>query len=166
MKNLKTPLIVDVEASGFGPFSYPIEVGLALDQGQKYCSLVIPAPDWTHWDEQAESVHHVSRDILREYGKPIEAVAKELNRLLQNKIVYTDGWVVDKPWLDKLFYESRIRPEFTVSCLEMILSEEQMEIWHATKDRIEEEMDVQRHRASNDAYLIQKTWLKTRNGKA
>ena len=45
------PLIIDVEASGFGPLSYPIEVGLALSAGEKYCSLILPAADWTHYCE-------------------------------------------------------------------------------------------------------------------
>jgi hypothetical protein len=29
----RTPIIIDVEASGFGGHSYPIEVGVALDVG-------------------------------------------------------------------------------------------------------------------------------------
>ena len=49
-----TPTIIDVEASGFGPYSYPIEIGVALDNGDKYCTLILPAPAWTHWDEEAE----------------------------------------------------------------------------------------------------------------
>ena len=40
MLSADAPLIIDVEASGFGPTSYPIEIGLALDDGHKYCILV------------------------------------------------------------------------------------------------------------------------------
>lgn len=160
-KDRALPLIIDVEASGFGPDSYPIEIGVALDEGKKYCSLVLPAPDWTHWDDEAEKVHRVSRDILEEYGKPMQDVARELNDLLQNKTVYTDGWVVDKPWISKLFDTCRISAEFTTSSLEMILSEPQMEIWHETKDRITSGMDAKRHRASYDALVIQQTWAET-----
>ncbi len=160
------PIIIDIEASGFGPDSYPIEIGLALEEGDKYCTLVHPAPEWTHWDESAEKVHRVSRDILEEYGKPMDEVANELNALLQNKTVYTDGWVVDKPWISKMFDAVGIAPQFTTSSLEMILSEEQMEIWHATKDGILEQMEKKRHRASLDALVIQKTWAETRQGNA
>ena len=51
------PAVLDVEASGFGRESYPIEVGYVLSGGQTYCSLIRPLPEWTHWDPQAERVH-------------------------------------------------------------------------------------------------------------
>ena len=65
MRSSDRPLIVDVEASGFGSASYPIEIGLALDEGLKYCTLVQPAPGWTHWDDEAQKVHRIPRDMLR-----------------------------------------------------------------------------------------------------
>ena len=159
-----TPTIIDVEASGFGPYSYPIEIGVALDNGDKYCTLILPAPAWTHWDEEAEKVHRISRDILQLYGKPMVEVARELNEILAGKTVYTDGWVVDKPWILKLFDECGITPDFSTSTLELILTESQMENWHDTKDALLGEMNLQRHRASYDAYVIQQTWVRTRDG--
>ena len=155
------PYIIDVEASGFGPTSYPIEIGLALENDEKYCTLILPADDWTHWDEEAERVHRVPRDILETYGKPLKEVAQELNDLLKGKTVYSDGWVVDKPWIIKLFYEAKIEPSFNTSPLEMILNESQMEKWHESKDKIIEKLGLKRHRASYDAYIIQQTWLST-----
>ena len=47
MRKAATPLIIDVEASGFGATSYPIEVGVALDGRDNFCSLILPASDWT-----------------------------------------------------------------------------------------------------------------------
>ena len=155
------PLIVDVEASGFGGESYPIEVGLALEDGSKFCTLIAPAPDWTHWDDDAEKVHRVSRDILETYGKPMQEVAEFLNTILAGKTVYTDGWVVDKPWLTTLFHAAGMQMDFTVSSLEMILSPEQMEIWHDTKDKVIDDMELKRHRASYDAMIIQETYKRT-----
>lgn len=156
------PLIIDVEASGFGPHSYPIEVGVALDGGLKYCALVSPAPEWTHWDPEAEKIHRISRDVLETYGRPREAVANQLNELLASRTVYTDGWVVDKPWLSLLFQSVRIPMRFQVSALEMILSEQQMALWHAEKDRVAAGLDLSRHRASHDAWIIQETYRRTR----
>ncbi|WDP84202.1 MAG: hypothetical protein HUN05_02695 [Desulfobacter sp.] len=68
-KNKKTirPYIVDVEASGFGSQSYPIEIGLALGPDTRYCSLIIPSPQWTHWDKAAEKTHAISRDLLARF---------------------------------------------------------------------------------------------------
>ena len=70
MARTDRPLIVDVEASGLGAHSYPIEVGVALEEDRKYCSLILPGPQWTHWDDDAEKVHRITRDILATYGKP------------------------------------------------------------------------------------------------
>ncbi len=161
MARPENPLIIDVEASGFGGHSYPIEIGLALEDGRKFCTLILPAPDWTHWDEGAERVHRISRDILEAYGKPLEDVAAFLNELLHGKTVYSDGWVVDKPWLTTLFHVAGLDPEFQISPLEAILSEEQMAAWHETKDRVIDEMELKRHRASLDAVIIQETYKRT-----
>ena len=161
MAQPQEPLIVDVEASGFGGDSYPIEIGLALQDGSKFCTLIAPAPDWTHWDDEAETVHRISRDILETYGKPMQDVAHFLNDILAGKTVYTDGWVVDKPWLTRLFHAAGVDMDFTVSSLEMILSPEQMEVWHDTKDQVVEDMELKRHRASYDALIIQETYKRT-----
>jgi hypothetical protein len=156
------PLIVDVEASGFGGTSYPIEVGVALDDGHKYCTLVHPQPDWTHWDAEAERVHRISRDLLETYGRSARDVAETLNELLATRTVYTDGWVVDKPWLATLFHSARVEMRFRVSPLEMILTESQMEQWHGEKARVLASLDLSRHRASHDAWVIQETYSRTR----
>ena len=161
MRALKKPIIIDVEASGLGAVSYPIEVGIALDDDTKYCSLILPAPDWEHWDNDAEKVHRITRDILQTYGKPIREVTSQLNELLEGKTVYTDGWVVDKPWLTTLYFEAQMDMSFRVSPLEMILSERQMERWHDTKDRILAAVKNHRHRASFDAWIIQETYTRT-----
>ena len=92
MQKIARPFIIDIEASGFGPHGYPIEVGLALEPGTKFCRLIAPAPDWTHWDAAAEEVHRVPRDILETYGQPATQVALDLNELLGNSTVFSDGW--------------------------------------------------------------------------
>jgi hypothetical protein len=161
MPSADRPLIVDVEASGFGGSSYPIEIGLALDDGHKYCTLILPEQDWTHWDVEAERVHRIPRDVLETYGRPGHAVAETLNELLTGRTVYTDGWVVDKPWLTTLFHAARTPMRFCVSPLEMILSEAQMAGWHREKDEVAASMDLSRHRASHDAWIIQETYRRT-----
>jgi hypothetical protein len=163
MLRKRPPAIIDIEASGFGAHSYPIEVGVAFTDGTKYCALILPQQDWTHWDQGAEKVHRISRDILETYGKPINEVAAKLNELLREQTAYSDGWVVDKTWLDRLFYAGGIPCEFSFSSLEMILSEPQMEIWHPTKDVILLELGDKRHRASFDAYVVQQTYERTWN---
>lgn len=163
MRQPAQPYIIDIEASGFGPHSYPIEVGLALEPRTKYCSLIAPAPGWTHWDAAAELVHRVPRDILETYGKTPTEVALSLNQLLGDSTVYSDGWVVDQPWLTQLFSRAAVAQQFRISPLEMILSEYQMEVWHAVKDEVVRELALSRHRASFDALIIQQTYIRTRH---
>ncbi len=162
MPQPELPLIIDVEASGFGAGSYPIEIGLALEPEHRYCSLIRPAEHWTHWCEEAEGYHHISRELLFAHGREPETVAADINRLLAGLTVYSDGWVVDKPWVIRLFEQARMSMEFRLSALEMILSEAQMAIWHRTREQVIGELNIRRHRASNDALIIQQTWLRTR----
>ncbi|WP_221893826.1 hypothetical protein [Bathymodiolus japonicus methanotrophic gill symbiont] len=85
---------------------------------------------------EAEQVHHINRDILQTRGKPARQVATEVNEFLQGEIVYSDGWVVDKPWLIELYTAAGIGHSFPISALEYILTEPQMALWHETKNRV------------------------------
>ncbi len=156
------PNIIDFEASGLAFDSYPIEVGVVLDTGQKYCSLIKPANDWCHWDQKAENIHGLCLEIVHAHGKPIATVAKELNAFIGEGTVFSDGWVVDKPWLSKLYYRCGMTPSFFLSPLEIILKEEQMAIWHQTKLQVISDLALTRHRASTDAHIIQETYFRTR----
>ena len=158
---IATPTIIDVEASGFGPQGYPIEVGVALASGATHCYLVLPRADWTYWDKAAEQVHHITRDSLEAYGRPLEEIAHALNAVIDTNTAFSDGWEVDSPWLNQLFYSAGIAPRFRLSALDYILSEAQMSLWHETKAQIIAEMDIKRHRASLDALIIQKTYERT-----
>ncbi|WP_022666302.1 hypothetical protein [Desulfospira joergensenii] len=161
MKKNFRPFIIDVEASGFGQLSYPIEIGLAMEPDHRYCKLILPTRKWTHWDRKAEAVHKIPRKVLYRHGSPPKKVAEELNRLLDGSVVYTDGWSVDKPWVTRLFEAAGLRRQFSVSPLERILSEDQMEIWHETQTGIIEKFSLTRHRASTDAFIVQETYVMT-----
>ncbi|MEP1448821.1 MAG: exonuclease domain-containing protein [Paraglaciecola sp.] len=158
---LHIPNIIDVEASGFGAASYPIEVGVINQAGERFCCLIKPQQDWTHWDTRAESLHGISRQVLAEKGLVVQEVCSQLNQFLAGQVVYSDGWVVDDTWLIKLFNAAKMVMKFHVSSLEMILKEIQMPLWHDTKETLFQQMQEQRHRASSDAALIQKTFVTT-----
>ena len=97
------PFVIDLEASGFGRSSYPIEVGAVLGDGTPHCFLIRPEPEWMHWDVHAEAVHGIPRRTLEQRGVPVAEVATRLNQLLGEQTVYTDGWGFDWTWLAKLF---------------------------------------------------------------
>lgn len=156
------PCIIDIEASGFGPDSYPIEVGVVMGDDARFCRLIKPAPDWTFWSPEAEEQHKISRKSIVNYGSDPRAVATQLNDFLRNKTVYSDGWVVDGPWLITLFDTAKISMQFRVSPLEMILSEGQMKVWHRVKETVQKKLSLDRHRATNDALVIQQTYILTK----
>ncbi len=156
------PAILDIEASGFGADSYPIEVGLVKADGQRYCRLIQPLPNWTHWTHEAESLHGITRELLHSNGGEIVEICQQLNQLLEGTTIYCDGWVVDYPWLIKLFAASGQSMKFTCSPLEAILNESQMDIWHEEKARLCAESGCERHRASSDAEMIQRLYVVTR----
>lgn len=156
------PTILDVEASGFGAASYPIEIGVVRYDGAKWCKLIRPFDDWVHWDKKAEALHGISLEMLNTHGVEPVRVCRELNSFLGNTIAYSDGWVVDNPWLIKLYAAAQIDMLFSCRALEYILKQGQMDIWHQEKNRLAKELDTRRHRASADALLIQQTYAQTR----
>ncbi|MBK7049745.1 MAG: hypothetical protein KBF98_08715 [Rhodoferax sp.] len=157
---IEAPTVVDVEASGFGRASYPIEVGFVLPNGHSFCSLIYPEPEWTHWDPQAETIHHISRELLLKKGHPACEVAHLLNSQLRGQTVYTDGWANDYSWLGRLFDVADLSPAFKLENLRVLLKEDEAERWHAVKSEVAHERGPQRHRASADARLLQLTLLR------
>lgn len=157
MDTYNTPIIIDVEASGFGRGSYPIEVGLALADGSRHCYLVIPARNWNHWDDEAEKIHGISREALFSHGRPVQDIAWRLNELLHNRQVYSDAWSHDMSWLGKLYDAANMHQTFRIGDIAELIDEEQRRRWDATKSSVMASLDLQRHRASGDARILQET---------
>lgn len=154
------PVFIDVEASGFGAGSYPIEVGCALDDASTRCYLIQPMPDWTGWDESAEAVHRISRDLLKQRGRDPLEVARELNVLLGGRKVYSDAWGQDMSWLGRLYEACGICQRFALGSVRELLSDAQAACWHQTKCAVLEELNLTRHRASSDALVLQTTFTR------
>jgi hypothetical protein len=154
--------MLDIEASGFGRNSYPIEVGYVLPDGQAFCTLIRPEPEWTHWDPAAERLHRISRDLVLTRGRPATEVARLLNARLLGQTVYSDGWANDYSWIGALFDVAEMTPGFRVENLRALLQEAEADRWHAVKQQITEELGMQRHRASTDARVLQLTLQRLR----
>lgn len=158
------PIVVDIEASGFGRGSYPLEIGVALPDGSRHCFLIAPARDWTHWDEGAEKLHGISRASLASHGRPLQDVAWRLNELLRNKTAYSDAWSFDLSWMGKLFDAANMHQAFRIAALTELLDEDQLDRWNTVKQKVTEELGLRRHRASGDARILQETWRRLREG--
>jgi hypothetical protein len=156
--DLAVPACLDMEASGFGRDSYPIEIGFVLGDGRAWCTLIRPADDWTHWDPAAERLHGISRDAALRHGREIGAVAAHLNRELAGLTLYCDGWAHDYAWLNRLYDAAGLVPAFRLDSLRSRLDDPQADRWHGVKQQVAGEMQGLRHRASTDAKVLQMTW--------
>ena len=156
------PTVIDVEASGFGRNSYPIEIGFVLPDGRTFCTLIQPQPAWTHWDRSAERVHHIARALIVQRGRPALEVAQLLNQQLDGRVVYSDGWANDYSWLGVLFDVAELSPRFKLENLRALLQDDEADRWYAVKQQVALERGPQRPRASADARLLQLTRLRLR----
>ncbi|MBL8352074.1 MAG: hypothetical protein JNL87_17395 [Burkholderiaceae bacterium] len=147
--------VIDIEASGFGRHSYPIEVGFVREDDRAWCTLIQPSAGWVHWDPAAQRVHGIPRDALRQHGRRPQEVAQRLNDELAGRTVYCDGWAHDYPWLGRLFDEADLAPSFRLESVNRLLDEAQL----AQLDRLRQDafavLGIERHRASSDARALQ-----------
>ena len=99
------PCFLDVEATGFGPESYPIEIAWSDASGAINRYLIDPTPiaGWTAWDVSAEQVHGIDRERLVRNGWAPEFVAERITEDLGGRTVYTDAPDYDARWLARLF---------------------------------------------------------------
>jgi hypothetical protein len=154
--------VLDVEASGFGRHSYPIEVGYVLPDGRSFCTLIRPADAWTHWDPSAEAVHHIPREAACRHGRSPKEVATLLNDRLRGLVLYSDGWAHDYAWLGALYEEAGMQPSFKLDSLRALLDDAQAASWHAVAEQVLRERPKDRHRASSDARRLQLTVMRLR----
>ena len=153
------PTILDIEASGFGPGSYPIEVGFVTSDGKAWCSLIRPEPDWRHWDASAAAMHGITREHIEQHGRSVADIAEALNTRLRGLTVYSDAWAHDYAWLNRIYESADRSPSFKLDNLRALLDEQQAAHWHEVKARLQGTLGSQRHRASADARLLQQTYL-------
>ena len=150
------PCVLDIEASGFGRHSYPIEVGYVLPDGRAACMLVRPAKAWTHWNAAAEQVHGITRSTLALHGREVREVAAALNHDLAGLTVYCDAWAHDYSWLAALFEEAGLSPAFKLESVCALLDEDRLSRLDAARCGAIVELGLTRHRASNDARALQR----------
>jgi hypothetical protein len=156
------PPILDIEASGFGLGSYPIEIGVVMPDARAWCSLVRPEPAWQHWDPNAAAVHNISREQLEQHGRTPQEIVQTLNEWLRGLVVYSDAWAHDYTWLNKLYDAANRSPSFRLENLRALLSDAEANRWHELKQSVAKQANLPRHRASGDAKLLQMTLMAMR----
>lgn len=145
-------IILDIEASGLDPESYPIEIAWQHRFNPVHFDtfLIRPEPTWHHWDSYAEEqIHHISRASLKLHGINALEAANRLNSALRGQRVYTDAINYDLRWMNKLFNESGIDAEFSMRDIELLLEPSKVQ---AFKDRLLKKSIL--HRALPDVRQI------------
>lgn len=155
---------IDVEASGLGPNSWPIEVGWTFDTGEPRSMLIKPCDKWsmTAWEKSAEKLHGISPTVLVTDGRePIEA-ALVLNAALGNAEVYSDAPDYDSYWLFRLYDAAGVRPNYRLHDLGDLLRP----IWPGEPADLVAEASKEAphiHRAADDARHLQEMYRIARN---
>ena len=107
---------IDLEASGLGVSSWPIEVGWCGVEGEATSLLIKPREEWVaqHWDDEAERLHGLSIAELQANGEEPKLVCAALNAALKGKRVFCDAPDWDGFWLYRLFGACNVRQEFSL----------------------------------------------------
>jgi hypothetical protein len=125
-------IVLDVEASGLGERSYPIEIAWqdSTNKNSYDTFLIRPDKTWNYWDEIAESsVHNISRIELSIEGITISEASRRLNAALAGKTVYSDASRLDQKWILTLFRLTTRNPTFEIrSIYELLPSVEHLNI--------------------------------------
>jgi DNA polymerase III epsilon subunit-like protein len=158
MPSSKTPTFIDFEASSLDLVSsYPIEVGVCLPDGETRSWLIKPHVLWRDWSEKAARIHGIPREKLELEGQEVSEVIEEMNALLKGG-VYCDAWAFDSFWLHRLFKAGKCKPSFELDSITSILDETQIDQWQDIRAGVIDKLQIVRHRAANDAYILHKTW--------
>ncbi|HSX85242.1 MAG TPA: hypothetical protein VLE50_07525 [Cellvibrio sp.] len=147
--------VIDIEASGFGRESYPIEIGIVLPDGTRYQSLVRPEANWLHWDKSAQDIHGISRPYLLKEGRPVQEICRDINAICNGMTLYSDCWVHDCHWFQALFNAAKMPALARCSAIEYLLDDEQQARYQRVKSRVASRLALPLHRALNDAVVIQ-----------
>jgi len=102
---VKNIAFIDLEASGLGASSWPIEVGWCFPDSAPETYLIRPSEDWSPaaWDENAEALHGVTLEMLQKEGADMIDVCKCLNEALARADVFSDAPDWDAFWLYRLY---------------------------------------------------------------
>lgn len=149
-----TILTIDFEASCLPKHgrSFPIEVGIA-GGGMSRSWLIRPHESWAGWDwtGEAEALHGLSLERVRNEGLPVDAVLDRLIAAMDGCRAVADS-VIDQYWLETLANAAGEAAPFVIDHVSMLLDE-----YGAGERRITSAVayaDARypvRHRAASDA---------------
>lgn len=147
-------VVLDVEASGLGHSSYPVEVAYASSSGREESYFIKPTSYWLEhgeWDENAERLHGLSHQQLLQQGDNIVSVALQLNKYLCGKLVMCHDLTFDGFWLTQLFKAANTSVTFHLIDLSELFDFWGEEKAHLYKEEYGKTLNTNEHRALPDA---------------
>lgn len=141
-------ICIDIEASGLGPRSYPIEIAWKCGlTGDKDSFLINPETgyNWTDWDSTAEDLHHIVVDELLAEGISVRQACERLNTRLEGKTVTSDAFDFDYFWIQRLYESAMMNPTFEMQGVDKVLGGGQL-----IQYRLVANAQVRKHRAMDD----------------
>lgn len=154
-----TAAFIDLEASGLGARSWPVEVGWAFADGGGGGFLLRPDPSWTDdaWDPRAERLHGIARETLVADGVDVRDAALRLNAAFAGVKVYSDAPDWDGFWLFRLYSAAGVRQGFALQDFGRLVRplagvREQSLLARAAR------LAPRRHRAEADALHLKTLW--------
>lgn len=100
-------VFLDFEASGLGPQSWPIELGVSWITSdlkvETYANLIKPAFDWGDdgWDDVSADIHGIPRSDL-DAAPSADVVARDFLTVLGDRIALSDAPGFERFWLETL----------------------------------------------------------------
>ncbi|MGE0408349.1 MAG: hypothetical protein AB7P23_03700 [Amphiplicatus sp.] len=158
---------LDIEASGLGSRSWPVEAGWAFAEGGVSSTLIRPDPSWSDdaWEEAAERLHGLDRARLEREGRRARDVCAEMNEALKDADVYSDAPDWDGFWLFRLFSACGVKQAFALKdyarlMRPLIEGKDEDEIMRRAA-----RLAPRRHRAADDVRHLQTLYrLASENG--
>ncbi len=147
--------LIDIEASGLGLDSYPIEIAILINK-KMFSWLIAPEKSWRHWDAAAENLHGISREILISQGKAARLVAEAINEAMvgTNGLLYSDAAEWDVDWIRTLFSAVGAIPEFHILPVSDLFTDTEFRRFQCKYDEIAGSGKYRRHRAEPDIWMI------------
>jgi len=157
-------ICIDLEASGLGPESYPIEVAwVNAESGDQDSFLIDPGTvqGWEFWDDFAEEMHGIDRAQLAAEGVSAAAACRRLNQALAGTTPVCDAYDFDFFWLSRLFESQGVAMAFRLRGAQSLLTPEQL-------SRYEQLSSAQSrsHRALDDALDLVRLFKQLRTERA
>lgn len=115
---------IDIEASGLGDNSFPLEIGWTKDGIDIHEFFIKPHVSWDieEWDPNAENLHGISKDFILENGINSIDIALIMNEHLSGYTLLSDSHLNDIKWINKLFVSNEIKREFKIVSIDLFLN--------------------------------------------